>query len=84
MDARVEPGHDEKKEVTTMAMYDNLLANVPTDLWIGGKWRKASDGARFTRSTIRSTLGSARSSRISAAGSGICGVVIRTGGASRS
>ena len=28
-------------------MYDNLLANVPTDLWIGGKWRKASDGARF-------------------------------------
>ncbi|HVY57830.1 MAG TPA: NAD-dependent succinate-semialdehyde dehydrogenase [Xanthobacteraceae bacterium] len=39
-------------------MYDNLLANVPTDLWIGGKWRKASDGARFdiidpaTESTI--------------------------------
>jgi succinate-semialdehyde dehydrogenase/glutarate-semialdehyde dehydrogenase len=30
-----------------MAMYDNLLANVPTDLWIGGKWRKASDNARF-------------------------------------
>src|SRR6201992_3180833 len=30
-----------------MAMYDNLLANVPTDLWIGGPWRKASDGARF-------------------------------------
>src|ERR1700750_1955062 len=30
-----------------MAMYDNLLANVPTDLWIGGKWRKASDGQRF-------------------------------------
>jgi succinate-semialdehyde dehydrogenase / glutarate-semialdehyde dehydrogenase len=30
-----------------MANYDNLLANVPTDLWIGGKWRKASDGARF-------------------------------------
>ena len=30
-----------------MAMYDNLLANVPTDLWIGGKWRKASDGAHF-------------------------------------
>jgi succinate-semialdehyde dehydrogenase/glutarate-semialdehyde dehydrogenase len=28
-------------------MYDNLLANVPTDLWIGGKWKKASDGARF-------------------------------------
>jgi succinate-semialdehyde dehydrogenase/glutarate-semialdehyde dehydrogenase len=28
-------------------MYDNLLANVPTDLWIGGKWRKSSDGARF-------------------------------------
>src|SRR5205807_410335 len=30
-----------------MAMYDNLLANVPTDLWIGGKWRKSSDNARF-------------------------------------
>src|ERR1700681_778869 len=28
-------------------MYDNLLANVPTDLWIGGKWRKSSDGGRF-------------------------------------
>ncbi len=27
--------------------YDNLLAGVPTDLWIGGQWRKASDGARF-------------------------------------
>ncbi len=30
-----------------MAMYDNLLANVPIDLWIGGKWRKSSDGGRF-------------------------------------
>jgi len=30
-----------------MAMYDNLLANVPTDLWIGGQWRKSSDGGRF-------------------------------------
>ena len=30
-----------------MPMYDNLLANVPTDLWIGGQWRKSSDGARF-------------------------------------
>src|SRR6201997_3056405 len=29
------------------ARYDNLLANVPTDLWIGGQWRKSSDGARF-------------------------------------
>ena len=28
-------------------MYENLLANVPTDLWIGGKWRKSSDGTRF-------------------------------------
>jgi succinate-semialdehyde dehydrogenase / glutarate-semialdehyde dehydrogenase len=28
-------------------MYDNLLANVPTNLWIGGKWRKSSDGGRF-------------------------------------
>ena len=30
-----------------MASYDNLLADVPTDLWIGGKWRKSSDNARF-------------------------------------
>src|SRR6516162_2307687 len=28
-------------------MYENLLADVPTDLWIGGQWRKASDNARF-------------------------------------
>ncbi len=28
-------------------MYDNLLANVPTDLWIGGQWRKSSDNERF-------------------------------------
>ncbi|MEA2983895.1 MAG: succinate-semialdehyde dehydrogenase / glutarate-semialdehyde dehydrogenase [Alphaproteobacteria bacterium] len=28
-------------------MYDNLLAGVPTDLWIGGTWRKSSDGERF-------------------------------------
>jgi succinate-semialdehyde dehydrogenase/glutarate-semialdehyde dehydrogenase len=31
----------------THASYDNLLARVPTDLWIGGKWRKSSDGERF-------------------------------------
>src|SRR5262249_10163962 len=35
-------------EATPMSSrYDNLLANVPTDLWIGGKWRKSSDGGRF-------------------------------------
>jgi succinate-semialdehyde dehydrogenase/glutarate-semialdehyde dehydrogenase len=28
-------------------MYENLLAKVPTDLWIGGQWRKASDDQRF-------------------------------------
>jgi succinate-semialdehyde dehydrogenase/glutarate-semialdehyde dehydrogenase len=28
-------------------MYENLLADVPTDLWIGGKWRKSSDNQRF-------------------------------------
>jgi succinate-semialdehyde dehydrogenase/glutarate-semialdehyde dehydrogenase len=28
-------------------MYENLLANVPTDLWIGGQWRKSSDDQRF-------------------------------------
>jgi succinate-semialdehyde dehydrogenase/glutarate-semialdehyde dehydrogenase len=27
--------------------YDNLLAGVGTDLYIGGKWRPASDGARL-------------------------------------
>jgi len=29
------------------ASYDNLLARVPTDLWIGGQWRKSSDNERF-------------------------------------
>jgi succinate-semialdehyde dehydrogenase/glutarate-semialdehyde dehydrogenase len=28
-------------------MYENLLAGVPTDLWVDGQWRKSSDGARF-------------------------------------
>jgi succinate-semialdehyde dehydrogenase / glutarate-semialdehyde dehydrogenase len=28
-------------------MYDNLLAGVPTDLWIGGAWKKSSDQQRF-------------------------------------
>jgi succinate-semialdehyde dehydrogenase / glutarate-semialdehyde dehydrogenase len=28
-------------------MYDNLLVDVPTDLWIDGKWQKASDSQRF-------------------------------------
>ena len=28
-------------------MYENLLAHVPTDLWIGGQWRKASDNHCF-------------------------------------
>src|SRR5437763_15983602 len=28
-------------------MYDNLLANVPTELFIAGTWRPASDGARL-------------------------------------
>ena len=29
-------------------MYDNLLAGVPTDLWIGGEWRESSDGQPST------------------------------------
>src|SRR5690349_497268 len=41
------PGMTRKKEANAMAMYDNLLANVPTDLWINGKWKKSFDGARF-------------------------------------
>jgi succinate-semialdehyde dehydrogenase/glutarate-semialdehyde dehydrogenase len=28
-------------------MYENLLANVPTDLYIGGRWCKSSDNQRF-------------------------------------
>ena len=28
-------------------MYENLLANVPIDLWVGGQWKKSSDGQRF-------------------------------------
>jgi succinate-semialdehyde dehydrogenase/glutarate-semialdehyde dehydrogenase len=36
-----------KDSAMNSAMYDNLLANVPTDLWIGGKWRKSSDNQRF-------------------------------------
>ena len=28
-------------------MYDNLLANVPTELYIGGQWRPAADKDRF-------------------------------------
>jgi succinate-semialdehyde dehydrogenase/glutarate-semialdehyde dehydrogenase len=28
-------------------MYENLLANVPTDLYIAGQWRKSSDNQRF-------------------------------------
>ena len=31
----------------TIASYDNLLADVPTDLYIGGRWCPASDGARM-------------------------------------
>ncbi len=29
------------------SLYDNLLVDVPTDLYIGGQWRPASDGARM-------------------------------------
>jgi succinate-semialdehyde dehydrogenase/glutarate-semialdehyde dehydrogenase len=47
MDARIKSGHDDRERQEESAMYENLLADVPTDLWIGGKWRKASDGGRF-------------------------------------
>jgi hypothetical protein len=37
MDARVKPAHDDGASgEEVMAAYDNLLANVPTDLWING------------------------------------------------
>ena len=29
-------------------MYDNLLAGVPTDLWIGGTWRKSRTASAST------------------------------------
>src|SRR6202008_422335 len=41
------PARTPEQVERNMAAYDNLLANVPTDLWIGGKWKKSSDGARF-------------------------------------
>lgn len=28
-------------------MYDNILAGIPTGLWIDGAWREAGDGTRF-------------------------------------
>ncbi len=31
----------------TRPTFDNIVADVPTDLYIGGKWRPASDGLRF-------------------------------------
>src|SRR6185437_17181126 len=43
-----------------------------------------ADRERRTLSLIRATLGIAMSSSTSEAGSGMCGVVMRTGGASRS
>jgi succinate-semialdehyde dehydrogenase/glutarate-semialdehyde dehydrogenase len=47
-------------------MYDNLLANVPTDLWIGGKWRKSSDGQRFdvTDPATENTIASVASATV--------------------
>ena len=33
-------------------MYDNLLAGVPTDLWIGGRWRKSHDGSGLGREVM--------------------------------
>jgi len=30
-----------------ISLYGNVLADIPTDLYIGGKWRPASDGARL-------------------------------------
>ena len=58
-------------------MYDNLLANVPTDLYIGGKWRKSSDNQRFdvidpaTEKTVASVASaSVEDARAAVAGSG--------------
>ena len=47
-------------------MYDNLLANVPTDLWIGGQWRKASDNGRFdvTDPATENTIASVASATV--------------------
>src|SRR5436305_2173449 len=38
---------EENTNIRTTPMYDNLLANVPTELYIGGKWRPATDKGRF-------------------------------------
>src|SRR5713101_3086407 len=38
---------DEETPTHDLPMYDNLLANVPTELYIGGKWRPATDKGRF-------------------------------------
>src|SRR5262249_62236110 len=40
-------GEEETPNPGSLPMYDNLLANVPTDLYIGGKWRPAADKDRF-------------------------------------
>jgi succinate-semialdehyde dehydrogenase/glutarate-semialdehyde dehydrogenase len=47
-------------------MYENLLANVPPDLWIGGKWRTASDGGRFdvTEPATEKTIASVASATV--------------------
>src|SRR5437763_1370245 len=38
---------EENTNIRTTPMYDNLLANVPTELYIGRKWRPATDKGRF-------------------------------------
>src|SRR5437764_176745 len=39
--------HISRQSLRHVSMYDNLLANVPTDLYIGGQWRAAADKDRF-------------------------------------
>jgi len=61
-------------------LYDNLLADVPTDLYIDGAWRPSSDGARLevtdpaTEGTIASvasaSVGDARAAVDAAAAAG--------------
>jgi succinate-semialdehyde dehydrogenase/glutarate-semialdehyde dehydrogenase len=46
--------------------FDNIVAGVPTDLYIGGKWKPASDGLRFgvTDPATESTIASVASASV--------------------
>jgi len=53
--------------------FDNIVADVPTDLYIGGKWRPASDGVRFdvTDPATESSIASVASASVADAAAAI-------------